>query len=41
MGKVVNKYEVAKHFELTLTDESFDFPLRQKQIAAQAALDGI
>ena len=41
VGKVVNKYKVAKHFELTITDHSFDYLLRQKQIAAEAALDGI
>jgi len=41
VGKVVNKYKVAKHFKLTITDESFDFSLRRKQIAAEAALDGI
>jgi transposase len=41
VGKVVNKYKVAKHFELTITDESFDFALRRKQIAAEMALDGI
>jgi hypothetical protein len=41
VGKVVNKYKVAKHFELTITDESFDFALRREQIAAEAALDGI
>ena len=37
----MNKYKVAKHFELTITDESFDFALRREQIAAEAALDGI
>jgi transposase len=41
VGKVVNKYKVAKHFELTITDETFDFALRRQQIAAEAALDGI
>jgi len=40
-GRVVNKYKVAKHFELTITDDSFDFALRRAQIAAEAALDGI
>ena len=40
-GKVVNKYKVAKHFELTITDESFDFALRREQIAAEVGLDGI
>ena len=41
VGKVVNKYKVAKHFELTITDHSFKFSLLRKQIAAEAALDGI
>jgi hypothetical protein len=41
VGKVVNKYKVAKHFELTITETNFEFSLRQQQIAAEAALDGI
>ena len=41
VGKVVNKYKVAKHFELTITDHSFKFSLLRKQIASEAALDGI
>jgi hypothetical protein len=41
VGKVVNKYKVAKHFELTITETNFEFALRQEQIAAEAALDGI
>jgi transposase len=41
VGKVVNKYKVAKHFELTITDHSFTFSLLRKHIAAEAALDGI
>jgi len=41
VGKVVNKYKVAKHFDLTITDHSFKFSLLRKQIAAEAALDGI
>src|SRR6266545_5613755 len=40
-GRVVNKYKVAKHFELTIDDNRFDFVLRQEAIAAEAALDGI
>jgi hypothetical protein len=40
-GKVLNKYKVAKHFELAITDHSFDFTLRKDQIAAEAALDGL
>jgi transposase len=41
VGKVVNKYKVAKHFELTITDHSFKVSLLRKQMAAEAALDGI
>src|SRR5262249_6315707 len=41
VGRVVNKYKVAKHFELTIADQSFDFVLRREKIAAEAALDGI
>lgn len=41
VGKVVNKYKVAKHFELTVTDHSFQFSLLSEQITAEAALDGI
>jgi transposase len=40
-GRVVNKYKVAKHFELTIEDARFDFALRNEEIAAEAALDGI
>jgi len=40
-GRVVNKYKVAKHFELTIEDARFDFALREEEIAAEAALDGI
>jgi transposase len=41
VGRVVNKYKVAKHFELTIEDKRFDFKLLQEQVAAEAALDGI
>jgi len=41
VGKVVNRYKVAKHFELTITDHSFKFSLLRNQMAAEAALDGI
>lgn len=40
-GRVVNKYKVAKHFELTIENDHFDFVPRQNAIAAEAALDGI
>ncbi|MGH8208645.1 MAG: IS1634 family transposase [Steroidobacteraceae bacterium] len=41
VGRVLNKYKVAKHFELTIEDNAFTFSLRAEQIAAEAALDGV
>jgi hypothetical protein len=40
-GRVINKYKMAKHFSLTITDTAFSFARRQEKIAAEAALDGI
>ena len=41
VGKVVNQYKVAKHFELTIGDNTFTFARKLGEIAAEAALDGI
>jgi transposase len=41
VGKVRNKFKVAKHFDLHITDEAFTFTRNQQAIAAEAALDGI
>src|SRR5450631_1522230 len=41
VGKVVNQYKVAKHFELTIQDNTFTFARKLAAIAAEAALDGI
>jgi transposase len=41
VGKVVNQYKVAKHFELVITDLSFTFARKHDAIAGEAALDGI
>jgi transposase len=41
VGRVVNQYKVAKHFELTITDHSFTFWRIANSIAAEAALDGL
>jgi transposase len=40
-GKVVNKYKVAKHFELDIKDDSFTYSVNEKSVAEEAALDGI
>jgi Transposase DDE domain len=39
-GRVVNRFKVAKHFQLTIEDGHFDYTPRQDSIAAEAALDG-
>ena len=41
VGKVVNQYKVAKHFDLAISDNAFTFARKQEVIAAEAALDGI
>jgi transposase len=41
VGKLVNQYKVAKHFELAIDHHSFSFARKQDGIAAEAALDGI
>jgi hypothetical protein len=41
VGKVVNQYKVAKHFELAITDHGFTFARKHEAIVAEAALDGI
>ena len=41
VGRVVNQYKVAKHFELTIGAASFTFQRKHASIAAEAALDGI
>jgi Transposase DDE domain len=41
VGKVVNKFKMAKHFHTEITDDSFTFSRNHDRIAAEAALDGI
>ena len=41
VGKVVNKFKMAKHFSITITEDSFTFARNQDGIAAETALDGI
>lgn len=40
-GRVVNKYKVGKHFDLVIEDRRFDFHILEREVAAEAALDGI
>jgi len=41
VGKVINQYKVAKHFELTIGEATFSFGRKPESIAAEAALDGL
>jgi len=41
VGKVVNKYKMAKHFVLQIKDDSFRFEINQEAVDAESALDGI
>ena len=41
LGRVVNCYKMAKHFDTEITEDSFTFSRKEPQIAAEAALDGI
>jgi len=41
VGKVINHYKMAKHFDFEITDEAFTFSRNNDQINAEAALDGI
>lgn len=39
MGQVVNRYKMAKHFELMIADRAFSYTRKEEKIAAEAALD--
>ena len=41
VGKVINKYKVAKHFKLEILDNRFDFEVVQNKVTEEACLDGI
>ncbi|HSV60367.1 MAG TPA: IS1634 family transposase, partial [Variovorax sp.] len=41
VGKVINQYKMAKHFELAIGDTTFTFARKRDTIAAEAALDGL
>jgi hypothetical protein len=41
VGKVINKYKMGKHFQVSITDTGLAVQRNQAQIDAEAALDGI
>lgn len=41
VGRVLNKFKMAKHFEVHIGDDSFDYERRAERISTEAALDGV
>jgi hypothetical protein len=41
VGAVIDRYKMAKHFVLTITDDDLTFARKTAQISAEAALDGV
>ena len=41
VGEVKDRHKMAKHFDLDIQDDSFDFTRKTQEIAEEAALDGI
>jgi transposase len=41
VGRVINKFKMAKHFHLTIGEEEFSYQRKEDRIANEAALDGI
>jgi transposase len=41
VGRIIDRYKMAKHFELTITDNSLTWHRRHDAIAAEAAQDGL
>jgi transposase len=41
VGKVINKYKVAKHFALEIDETRFTYRIREERVAEEASLDGL
>jgi Transposase DDE domain len=41
VGKVIGRYKMAKHYTLTITEDTFSYQRNTQAITAEAALDGI
>jgi transposase len=41
VGKIINQYKVAKHFDLTIADAALSWARKPDSIASEAALDGL
>jgi transposase len=41
VGRVINRYKVAKHVTVEIDDDRFDFRINEDSVLAEAALDGL
>jgi transposase len=41
VGRVIDRYKVAKHIDVTIDESSFRYSINDERVAAEAALDGI
>jgi hypothetical protein len=41
LGRVINRYKVAKHFHLEIQDDGFQYQREEEKIRTEASLDGI
>ena len=41
VGRVINKYKMAKHFKLEIEEGQFHFDIDEEKVSTEAALDGI
>lgn len=41
IGRVVNKYKVAKHFTLDIRDDAFDLAINEANVTEEARMDGL
>jgi transposase len=41
VGKIINKKKMAKHFALTIMDDTFTFERNEEKIRSEAAIDGL
>jgi hypothetical protein len=41
VGAVIGRHEMGKHYELTITDDSFTYRRKPESIAREAKLDGV
>jgi len=41
VGRIINKYKMAKHIHLDIEEDSFDYHVLEENVKAEAAMDGL